>query len=307
VADTLGAWLRLREAADDRSRAASIVEALGSHLPSERPLRVLDLATGTGSNVRYLMPRLPSPQHWLVVDRRADLLGQLRADVTAWATAEGLDAHAAGGVLCIRGGTLQYDIESRQMDLARLHDAGLFAGCHLVTASALLDLASTSWLDALATRCRAADAAVLFTITYDGRSTCEPADADDERVRVLFNRHQRRDKGLGGPAAGPVAAGAAVEALVRFGYTVHTASSDWTIEPADVLFQRELINGWASAAVEEDPRQADVITAWLLRRLSHVDAGRSRLIVGHRDVAGWLPRPAAAKLAARSVHARDQV
>jgi hypothetical protein len=253
------------------------------------------------------MPRLPSPQRWLVVDRRADLLGQLRADVTAWATAEGLDAHEAGGVLCIRGGMLQCDIECRQLDLDQLHDPEIFAGRHLVTASALLDLASTSWLDALATRCRAAGAAVLFAITYDGRSACEPADADDDRVRVLFNRHQRRDKGLGGPAAGPAAAGAAVEALVRFGYTVHTASSDWTIDPAAVLLQRELINGWASAAVEEDPRQADGIAAWLLRRLSHVDAGRSRLTVGHRDVAGWLPQPAAAKLAARSVHARNQV
>jgi hypothetical protein len=32
---------------------------------------------------------------------------------------------------------------------------------------------SAEWLRALATRCRAAGASALFTITYNGRSSCD--------------------------------------------------------------------------------------------------------------------------------------
>jgi hypothetical protein len=32
-----------------------------------------------------------------------------------------------------------------------------------------------------------------------------------------------------------------------------------------------------------------MIQAWLARRLAHVEAGRSEVIVGHEDLAAWLP------------------
>ena len=96
------------------------------------------------------------------------------------------------------------DVETRQMNLERL-DPHIFEGRNLVTASALLDLVSESWLRVLAARCHAAGAAALFSITYNGPSSCDPAEPEDEMVRELMNLHQRTDKGLGGPAAGPEA------------------------------------------------------------------------------------------------------
>ena len=38
------------------------------------PLLVHDLGSGTGSMVRWLAPRLPGPQHWVLHDRDPDLL-----------------------------------------------------------------------------------------------------------------------------------------------------------------------------------------------------------------------------------------
>ncbi len=45
---SLGAWLAMREAVDARSRSASLTALLTEHLSDQRPLRALDLATGTG-------------------------------------------------------------------------------------------------------------------------------------------------------------------------------------------------------------------------------------------------------------------
>jgi hypothetical protein len=259
MTQSLSMWLAMRETVDTRSRSASLTEVLVEHLPGHRPLRALDLGSGTGSNIRYLSPRLPDAHQWTAVDRDATLLAQVPPKV-----------------------------ETRCTELGSLDDPTLFAGRHLVTASALLDLVSKQWLTAMVARCREFGAAVLFALSYDGRSTCWPAESEDDLVRELLNTHQRsNDKGFG-KAAGPDAAAAAIELLDAAGYEVRHEASDWDLLPDESAMQRELILGWAHAAIEVDERQARVVRNWLARRLAHVDEGRSRIRVGHRDIAAWV-------------------
>jgi len=58
--------------------------------------------------------------------------------------------------------------------------------------------------------------------------------------------------------------------------------------PAERALQRQLIEGWAQAAEEMAPEQTSMIHNWLGRRLAHVETGRSRVVVGHDDLAAWL-------------------
>lgn len=256
---SLADWLTLREAADARARSSALAQLVASRLPAVRPLRFLDLATGTGANIRYLSNRLPRPHQWMAVDRDLTLLARLPSGVDA-----------------------------RCFELGVLDDRTLFAGQHLVTASALLDLVSQSWLRSLAARCREAGAAVLFALSYDGRSSCWPADDEDEGIRDLFNAHQRAsDKGFG-RAAGPAASASAIAAFEEAGYTVQRERTDWELLPDEASMQRELIAGWAQAAVEVDAGQERVVRDWLARRLAHVEEGTSRIRVGHEDIAGWI-------------------
>jgi hypothetical protein len=39
--------------------------------------------------------------------------------------------------------------------------------------------------------------------------------------------------------------------------------------------------------VEIEPAEAPIVQDWLARRLAHVDAGRSHIVVGHDDLAAW--------------------
>lgn len=258
MSDSLSTWLALREAADARARSVSLLETVVRHLPHARPLRMLDLGTGTGSNIRYLSPRLPRPHEWLAVDRDPALLAEQ-----------------------------PQGIERRCLELGPL-DPDIFAGRHFVTASALLDLVSKDWIGLLAERCRAAAASVVFALTYDGRSSCSPAEDEDEMVRLLFNQHQRRsDKGFG-LAAGPDAVPLTIDALDASGFVVLHEHSDWDLAPEEDTMQRELINGWAEAAIEVDGSKARTIRDWLARRIAHVDEGRSRIRVGHQDIGAWI-------------------
>jgi hypothetical protein len=270
MSESLADWLRLREAADAAARSSALTRAMIETLPSRRPLRILDLGTGTGSNVRYLAPRLPRGQEWLVADRDAALLAEVERRMTS------IDPD----------GTLDCRIETMRTNLGIL-DAQMFAGRDLVTASALLDLVSESWLDALASHCRAAGATALFALTYNGRSRSAPEEPEDDLVRSLMNHHQRQnDKGFGW-AAGPDAVAAAERAFTAVGYRVRREPSDWVLAPDARELQRQLIEGWAEAAVEIAPEQSSAVRDWRNRRLAHVDANRSRITVGHDDLAAW--------------------
>lgn len=292
MSDSLAAWLRLREAADWEARSSQLVQQVIDAAPrKEAPYNVLDLGTGTGSNLRYLADRLPGRQRWLVVDRSPDVLALVTDRTASWAAARGYQCHAHATGLHVRHETLDCEIETRQRDLGVLNDDGLFAGRHLVTASALLDLVSERWLRSLAGRCRDAGAAALFALTYNGESSCSPEEPEDELIRELLNRHQHTDKGLGGVAAGPDAVARAAHCFGEVGYEVRSEPTDWNIGPAHAGMQRYLINDWARAAGELSPGLLPRITSWRARRLAHIDAGRSRIVVRHHDLAAWPAKP----------------
>jgi hypothetical protein len=265
MGDSFSSWLALREPADVIARSATLTRAVVDALGDHDEVSVLDLGTGTGSNLRYLSRYLPQRQRWLLVDRDSTLLAELTARAT------------------------EYPVETRCLDLGRSLDPGLFSGRHLVTASALLDLVSRDWLSVLARHCRDSGAAVLFALTYNGCSRCSPEEPEDDEVRELLNRHQRANDHGFGLAAGPEAVECAAQCFRAVGYRVSCSASDWTLPPDSRELQRQLIEGWGEAAREIAPGQAPMIGDWLARRLAHVEAQRSRLVVCHEDFAGWLP------------------
>jgi hypothetical protein len=146
---------------------------------------------------------------------------------------------------------------------------------------------SESWIASLADRCRANRASVLFALNYNGRSHCVPPEPADDAVRELMNRHQRtNDKGFG-RAAGPDAIDCAVRRFGEVGYKVRREASNWTLTPDMRDLQRMLIEGWVEAAVEIAADQTQTIHAWRARRLAHVDANRSHIVVEHEDIGAW--------------------
>lgn len=130
---------------------------------------------------------------------------------------------------------------------------------------------------------------MLFALTYDGRIRCTPEEPEDEDVRALVNRHQRTDKGFG-QALGPSAVDAAGRYFVERGYVVRRAQSDWALSRDSGELQTALIVGWAEAACSIAPEQSGTVARWRARRLAHVEQGRSQIVVGHQDIAGWLAR-----------------
>jgi SAM-dependent methyltransferase len=260
-------WLTLREPVDHRSRAHRLAETLAAWWVEAAQgrgtevARVVDLGCGTGSNLRYLSRRIPSRQSWTLIDHDPDLLRRVAAP-----SASGLrvtEVHA--------------DLE----EAVGLH----VPAADLVTASALLDLASEPWLVELAETAARAEAAALLALTYDGSIRWSSHDPDDQGVRDSVNAHQRRNKGLGaGAALGPVAGSVAEAAFRRLGYRTTLAPSPWRLGPDDASLTLQLIDGWLQAAVEEEPADRERWAAWANRRRASIAREDFELVVGHVDL-----------------------
>lgn len=248
-------WLALREPADAAARSTALVETLG--FADGTPVVVHDLGCGTGSMARWLAPRLPGAQHWVLYDRDEDLL-KLAADAVP--------------------GT----VEVHQHDITRLtpHDLG---GASLVTASALLDMFTLDEVERVVAACAGAGCPALFSISVVGRVELDPVDPLDAEVMAAFNAHQRRSVG-GRALLGPDAVDATVAAFRRYGVGVQVADSPWVLGPDEAALTAEWFDGWLGAAVEQRPDLAGPAEAYGRRRRVQAASGRLRAVVHHTDL-----------------------
>jgi len=246
-------WLLLREPADEAARSAELAERLGRHLATAGRLVIHDLGGGSGAMGRWLAPRLPGPQHWVVHDRDADLLELAAADAPGPVTVEG-----------------------RRSDITRLR-RGELAGASLVTASALLDLLTADGLARMLAAC--AGCPMLLALTVVGRVSLTPEEPLDPLMGAAFNAHQRRGRKLG-----PDAVPAAIGELRRTGAEVLVRPSPWRLDAAHADLAAEWFGGWVAAACEQEPALAGVAGAYRDRRLEQAAAGELAVTVEHADL-----------------------
>jgi hypothetical protein len=252
-------WLLLREPADAAARSGELAERLGRHLATVGGLVIRDLGGGSGAMGRWLAPRLPGPQHWVVHDRDADLL---KLALT------GAASPAAGGTAVT--------VEARRSEITRLTPDDL-AGASLVTASALLDLLTADALARVLVAC--AGCPMLLALTVVGRVTLAPEEPLDALMTAAFNAHQRRGGKLG-PDAVAVAArelrGAGAEVLVR--------PSPWRLDATHAELAADWFEGWVAAACEHEPPLAVEAGGYRARRLAQAAAGELTVTVDHADL-----------------------
>jgi hypothetical protein len=259
-------WLVLREPADAAARSAELAERLERHLAAAGRLVIHDVGGGSGAMGRWLAPRLPGPQHWVVHDRDAGLLELAVADPPG---------PAADGAAVT--------VEARRSDITRLAPGDL-AGASLIAASALLDMLTADELARMLGACTGIGRCpVLLALTVVGRVALSPEDPLDGRVAAAFNAHQRRTT-TAGRLLGPDAVAAAVRALRGTGAEVLVRPSPWRLDAARADLTAEWFSGWLAAACEQEPALAAEAGAYRDRRLAQAAAGELTVTVDHADL-----------------------
>jgi hypothetical protein len=238
---------------------------------------------------RWLAPRLPGRQHWILYDRDPDLLDQAAAGMADTAR-RALDGAPV-------------TVETRLRDITRLTPADL-DGAGLVTASALLDMLTADEVERIvaavagaASARSAAEPAVKrprprtgpagiptwSALSVIGRVALTPADPLDAEVGAAFNDHQRRTVD-GRTLLGPDAAEFAIDAFRRRGVPVEVRPSPWRLGPEQADLAAEWFDGWLAAAIEQRPDLAARTAGYEHRRRAGIAAGRVSAVVQHADL-----------------------
>lgn len=282
-------WLRLRESADLAARSPTLARRFAAALPTKRPLRLIDLAAGSGANTRALLPRISGDQHWCLIDRDRDLLAAQAEEFTLWARRQGYPITAGGGRVLIEARPAHWQIEAMPLDLDR--DFATLEELEFdgITAAAFFDLVSQEWLERFIALLVDHPVPFLAALTVDGRREWQPRLDDDALIADAFAAHQRRFKDFGAALGG--AAPDAMEALLRrAGFRVERAASDWRLgvgdagSPRDAALLTALIAGEAGAAREAALEAASRIDSWEKSRRALLAERSLSLTVGHCDL-----------------------
>ncbi|AYG02312.1 SAM-dependent methyltransferase [Gryllotalpicola protaetiae] len=259
-------WLGLRQGADDAARSEALA-AQAAHLIAPGPVVIHDLGSGTGAMMRWLAPRLPGPQHWVLHDGDHEILAR---------RPPGAATDASGRPVLVT---------TSVEPLAELAEHSL-GGASLITASALLDVITLEEAAAIVAACQHAGVPALLSLTVTGDVALDPPDALDETLRAAFNDHQRRaagDRRLLGPDAVAVI-GALFDTI---GWRVRTERTPWRLGPDDEALFATWLTGWAGAAEELLPDLAAETADYLGRRRAQLAAGALRAEIQHEDVIAW--------------------
>lgn len=278
-------WLQQREPFDLAARSPALAATFAAALPRHagHPVRLVDLAAGTGANFRALAPLISGDQDWLLVDHDPLLLAAQHTHIATWAAQHGWHSQIEGAALCVHAGTVRWRVQGQALDLARSLPALDLARFDGVVTTAFLDLVSASWLDTLSQQIAQARRPLLATLTVNGQRTWQPAHPADAAVQSAFLQHQAGDKGFG-PALGPTALAELALRLAAQGFAVHTARSDWQIDACHRTILTQLLDEATTVALQTDPAARVALADWHAARLAQLDAGRLRLTVGHGDL-----------------------
>ena len=298
-------WLALREpfdaAARDGALAARFIEAVvvraARHRPSNtstrpsswRPhaCRLVDLAAGTGANLRVLAPLVPGDQDWLLVDHDPELIAAQARELGRWAASNGWNCSFAEGGLVIDTGRAQWRVRARRLDLQGSFEQLALGSFDGVTTTAFLDLVSEAWLGRLADAIARAAVPLLATLTVDGRREWTPAADGDAAIAAAFERHQQGDKGFG--ASLGVAAADSLQAMFDArGCPTGMATADWRVNRDSGAQGRamllRMVEESAAVAREVEPAAAAMFDEWTALRRSQAALDQLSLCVGHRDL-----------------------
>jgi SAM-dependent methyltransferase len=286
-------WLALREPVDHRSRnpglQADVLDYLGQIKPVQAgSIRIVDLGSGTGSNLRALAPHFNAFQHWTLVDHDPVLLQAARIALLAWAddvVNPDINQSVPADIAPVKPITITKNakvitVEFRCADLVNDYQAILSEPADLITAAAFFDLVAESWLTQF---CAALSKPLYTVLTYDGIEKWSPPEPIDAAILAAFHRHQRTDKGFGA-AVGP-SAPERLESLLRAQHFITAcAPSPWILDHHDRGLIEQLAQGSANAVRETGILSLDDVDRWERLRKE-----ATRCEIGHVDFFAYHP------------------
>ncbi len=305
--DSFTRYLAAKRSVDDRALHPRVWRTLTHHLPSVRPLRVLEVGSGIGTMLERMVEwgLLVGEVAYTAVDASLENTTVARSRLHTWATRQGFTVTETRDGFSFQGPRCHLHVSLITADVfAFARQARERQRWDLLVAHAFLDLVDLH--TALPSLFGLLDDGLFyFTINFDGVTILEPPIDPEFDTFVMALYHQTMDERLvDGRRAGASQTGRQLLHLIpRYGgVLLDVGSSDWIVYPregrypADEAYFLHFIIETIHRALDGHPAlDPERWRAWIEERHRQVDTGHLIYIAHQIDVVGRYPGPRARK------------
>lgn len=223
-------YLSSKKSVDDRALNAHVLHTLADSLPTDRPLRVLEVGGGVGTMIARLVERgLVKRGQYTLVDVDEASLQHAPGWLCNWANQRGLNSRVEAERVHLAGNGIELEVRTLHARVEDLPSLQL-PPADLLVANALLDLLDVPNVLPRMVQAVAPGGLCWLTVNFDGESIFEPAHPSDGVLLEAYHQSMD-DRTRDGAPAGDRHCGRHLFGHLRDagGQTLAAGASDWVV------------------------------------------------------------------------------
>ena len=276
------AWLKQREPFDTAARNIAVLNSVTDYLHSIEQPQIIDLGAGTGNQTLFLLEKLTQPARFTLIEQHPTLLAAARDAMMKRFDGQCIDRHTMRVTTQHCTHTVTFAPINLLAWVADYKKATATRGSdfYLFTASALLDLLTTSEMETLSDCLSTDNTALYATLNYTG-FTMSPTHPLDDAAREVFETHMTRTLDRGNPL-GPQAVRYLLTHMAANTNHYHVGASQWQVTSEHAAFLHANLTFYQQALAD-----SPTLVPWVACRLEQLKREELMLGVMHEDL--WIP------------------
>ena len=283
--DDLIQWLAHRYACDAEARHPEIEHKfLAFFEQHQTALKVVDVGSGTGANVRYYFDHIPHAQEWTLIEQNGSLRDECRRSLAAFAKEQGYDWQERDDTFRLADAQKTATIRLVPGRIEHIEQLADLSQTDVVTANAVFDLLSYEHFDTLVGTLARHNVCLLATLNYYETSFL-PFSEEDYRFTRWYHLHMKRPQPTG-IAMGPDCSEEMLDVLAEHHMMIEQEGSQWHLKQHATTMHHYLLHFIEHAVAElslSTDEQHD-FDAWLSHKKTLCRQRKLEIIVDHSDI-----------------------
>ncbi len=278
-------WLEHRYDCDVQARNASIEKKLLSFFkPHESVLHIVDVGSGTGTNVCYYFDKLNHQQEWTLIERHDPLLQAARKRLRKFADKQGYSWNEQSDQVQLVDKNKKATIRFVTGDVNHIETLTDLEEADVLVANAFFDLISFDQFDALVKKLAQHNVAFLSTLNYY-ETSFYPFLEEDHQIMRWYHMHMKRPQPFG-IAMGSDCCEEMLDLLTKHHLMIEQESSQWHLKRGNTTMQHYILHFIENALAELNltTDEQNLLNRWLNTRKEQLHDRTLEIIVDHNDI-----------------------
>ena len=277
-------WIKMREKYDSRSRS----DLLQKQYKIDKSFfkKIIDLGSGNGSFLRFCHTKKLIFNEMLLLDHDIKLLRNFYSTTCSHLKESRyrlLKESPTKYLLKNIGVTKTRNIDLVNVDILKSLD--IINQYNIISLSAMSDILPPSFIKKLLSHV-SKNKIIYFSICFNGKVDWNIKHKYDKYILTMFNKNQETNKGSG-YVIGCKSIKLIKEYSIKNKHNIMIKDSSWKINSyneGDKIFQKMYLDTLYRPLKKDSVTNKDMLFEWKEAKLKKIISGRSKIIVGHKDI-----------------------